>query len=147
MADYYSVIARALSNVPNKTDEARRTLYDRARTTLQDKLRGHDAAELANEHSALEAAIRKVETETLFSEIRREREKYSALSKKRRFMLAAKEFVRAARDKLNDRVSTMPAKMVPTKFLIAAGLVESLALVQRMQFKVKNLGRQILLKR
>ena len=65
MADYYSLIARAVSRLPNKTDEARRAIYERARTALQESLRTLDPpiseAELANAQSALEAAIRSVE--------------------------------------------------------------------------------------
>jgi uncharacterized membrane protein YccC len=65
MADYYSLIARAVSRLPNKTDEARRATYERARTALQESLRTLDPpiseAELANTQSALERAIRRVE--------------------------------------------------------------------------------------
>jgi hypothetical protein len=65
MADYYSLIARAVSRLPNKTDEARRAIYERARTALQESLRTLDPpiseAELANTQSALEEAIRRVE--------------------------------------------------------------------------------------
>ena len=63
MADYYSAIARAVSNLPNKTDEARRAIYERARTALQESSRTLEIseAELANAQSALEAAIRRVE--------------------------------------------------------------------------------------
>jgi len=65
MADYYSAIARAVSNLPNKTDEARRAIYERARTALQESLRTLDPpiseAEQANAQFALEAAIRRVE--------------------------------------------------------------------------------------
>src|SRR5215831_1081325 len=65
MADYYSLIARAVSRLPGKTDEARRAIYERARTALQESLRTLDPplseAELANAQSALEAAIQRVE--------------------------------------------------------------------------------------
>jgi hypothetical protein len=65
MADYYSLIVRAVSRLPSKTDEARRAIYERARTALQESLRTLDPpiseAELANAQSALEAAIRRVE--------------------------------------------------------------------------------------
>jgi hypothetical protein len=37
MADYYSVIAGAVSRLPSKTDEARHALYERARTALQER--------------------------------------------------------------------------------------------------------------
>jgi len=65
MADYYSLIARAVSRLPNKTDEARRAIYDRARSALHDSLRTFDPpiseTDLANAQYALEAAIQKVE--------------------------------------------------------------------------------------
>ena len=51
--------------MPNKTDEARRAIYERARTALRESFRTLDSpiseAELANAQSALEAAIRRVE--------------------------------------------------------------------------------------
>ena len=63
MADYYSLIARAVSRLPDKTDEARRAIYERARTALQESSRTLEIseAELANAQFALEAAIRRVE--------------------------------------------------------------------------------------
>ncbi len=39
MADYYSLIARAVSRLPNQTDEARHAIYERARAALQESLR------------------------------------------------------------------------------------------------------------
>ena len=63
MGDYYSAIARAVSNLPNKTDEARRAIYERACTALQESSRTLEIseAELANAQAALDAAIRRVE--------------------------------------------------------------------------------------
>ena len=66
MSDYYSLLARAVSRLPNKADEeARRAIYDRARAALQWSLRTPpiSEAELANAQSALEEAIRKLEHE------------------------------------------------------------------------------------
>jgi hypothetical protein len=71
--DYYSVIALAVSRLPSegtsgaprKTDEARHEIYERARTALQEGLRGLDPplseTVIANEQAALDAAIRTVE--------------------------------------------------------------------------------------
>jgi hypothetical protein len=75
MADYYSVISRAVSHLPSRTDEAARHLiYERARTILQG-LRRHDPsiseADLATEQLALERVIRRVEEDLLFSAMRR----------------------------------------------------------------------------
>jgi hypothetical protein len=65
MADYYSVIALAVSRLPSKTDEARHEIYERARTALREALRNYDpplsATELANEQAVLDAAICTVE--------------------------------------------------------------------------------------
>jgi hypothetical protein len=65
MADYYSLIARAVSHLPSKTDEARHAIYERARTALQESLRTLDPpiseVELANAQAALDTAIRRVE--------------------------------------------------------------------------------------
>jgi hypothetical protein len=63
--DYYSIIARAVSRLPSKTDEARHGIYERARTALQENLRSLDPpiseAELAKTQFALQEAIRRVE--------------------------------------------------------------------------------------
>jgi len=65
MADYYSVIALAVSRLPSKTDEARHGIYERARTALQQTLRTlHPTiseTEIANEQAVLDAAICTVE--------------------------------------------------------------------------------------
>jgi hypothetical protein len=62
MTDYYSVIARAVSLLPSKTDEARQAVYERARTALRETLLKFDPplseTVLANEQAALDAAIR-----------------------------------------------------------------------------------------
>jgi hypothetical protein len=74
MADYHSIIARAVSRLPSKTDEARRAIYDRARTALRETLCNFDPplseTELANEEAALDETIGVVEVDFLFSEIR-----------------------------------------------------------------------------
>jgi len=67
MADYYPLIARAVAGLEKNTGEARRTLYERARTALVDQLRGATPAlgesDITRERLALEEAIRKVEAE------------------------------------------------------------------------------------
>jgi len=165
MADYYSVISQAVSGLPGNTYEARRALYDRARAALQETLRKHDPPlseiALANEQSAFEAAIRKVETEWLFTDMRREREEYAALSSQRRLILTAEEFARFVRAKLNDTINTIrdrgrsngyPAKpagkmllgkVIPPKGNIAASSAQGTVFVQRIQLTAKNIGRSI----
>ena len=61
MADYYSVIATAVSRLPSKTDEARCAIYDRARTALQEALRDYEPLLLAKEQEALDDSIRILE--------------------------------------------------------------------------------------
>jgi hypothetical protein len=161
MADYYSVVSRAVSGLPGNTYEARCALYDRARAAFRDTLRRHDPPlseiALANEQSAFEAAIRKVETEWLFNDMRRESEEYAALSTQRRFILTAEEFARFVRARLNDTISIIRsrkerantagrmllAKVIPTKGNIAAGRAQGPVFVQRIQLTATNIGRRI----
>ena len=67
MADYYPLIARAVAGLDKNTGEARRALYERARTALVAQLRGVQPAlsetDITRERLALEEAIRKVEAE------------------------------------------------------------------------------------
>lgn len=68
MADYYPLIARAIAGLDaNATGEARRALYERARTALIAQLRGVQPplseSEITRERLALEEAVRKVESE------------------------------------------------------------------------------------
>ena len=63
MADYYSVIANAVSRSSSKTDEARRAIYECARTALREALRDYEPPLLANEQVALEAAVRRLEAD------------------------------------------------------------------------------------
>ena len=62
MADYYSVIAHAVSRLPGKTDEAKQAIYERARAALRNALRSpFSESELVAEQAALEVAISMVE--------------------------------------------------------------------------------------
>src|SRR5579871_374619 len=63
--DYYALISRAVSDLPNNTDEARQELYDRARRAQAKQLAGDTRTEAAHERQALEEAIRKVENSPL----------------------------------------------------------------------------------
>jgi hypothetical protein len=67
MADYQPLIQRAIAGLDKNTGEARRALYERARTALVAQLRGVkpplQEAEITRERLALEEAIRKVEAE------------------------------------------------------------------------------------
>ena len=70
MADYYPLIAKAVTGLEKSTGETRRALYDRARTALLAQLRGVEPAlseaDITRERLALEEAIRKVEGEIAF---------------------------------------------------------------------------------
>ena len=72
MADYYSLIARAISCMPCNTAEARHAIYEQARTALREALSNNDPPfsepELANEQAALDASIRVLE---VVSDLRR----------------------------------------------------------------------------
>ena len=97
MADYYSLIARAVSRLPSKADEARHAIYEEARKALHERLSNdpqisHD--ELVNEHYRLEAAIYEVEDDLLLRDMRRFVSEETALSSPRlRFILRLKEIV------------------------------------------------------
>lgn len=68
MADYYPLIARAVAGLERNTGDARRVLYERARTALVAQLRGVtptlSESDVTRERLALEEAIRKVEAES-----------------------------------------------------------------------------------
>jgi hypothetical protein len=67
MTDYQPLIARAIEGLGKSTGEARRTLYERARSALVTQLRAVDPplseSEITKERLSLEEAIRKVEAE------------------------------------------------------------------------------------
>ncbi|MGB6534337.1 MAG: hypothetical protein WBF58_00065 [Xanthobacteraceae bacterium] len=67
MTDYQPLIARAIDGLAKNTGEARRTLYERARTALVAQLRAVQPSlsesDITKERLALEDAIRKVEGE------------------------------------------------------------------------------------
>ena len=62
MANYYSVIAHAVSRLPSKTDEAKQVIYERARAALRKALGSpFSETERVAEQAALEVAICMVE--------------------------------------------------------------------------------------
>jgi hypothetical protein len=67
MADYYPLIAKAVTGLDKSTGEARRAVYERARTALVGQLRNMtpplSESEITRERLALEESIRKVEAE------------------------------------------------------------------------------------
>jgi hypothetical protein len=101
MADYHSIIAWAVSQLPRAADEARHAIYEQARTALHKRL-GNDPqisdAELVNEHHRLEVAIYEVEEDLLLREMRRFVREDTALSPPS-LISKIKQFVRSAGDK------------------------------------------------
>ena len=65
MADYYSLIARAVAGLTNNTSEARHALYERARAAFFAHLPRStlSKADIISHRLSLEEAIRKVEAE------------------------------------------------------------------------------------
>jgi hypothetical protein len=67
MTDYYPLIGKAVAGLEKNTGEARRMLYERARTALVSQLRNLtpplSESDITRERLALEEAIRKVEAE------------------------------------------------------------------------------------
>jgi hypothetical protein len=109
-SDYYSVIARAISGLPSKTDEARHAIYERARTALQKRFDPPiSETDLAIERFALEAAIQRVETESRFGDTRH------GLS----FISMVKHFIRSVRDKFNNNIA-IRGDSLKAAFIVAA---------------------------
>jgi hypothetical protein len=67
MADYYSLISRAVGALPQQTPDARQAVYERARKALFNQLRGIQPpvaeADIAAEGRALEEAVTRLELE------------------------------------------------------------------------------------
>jgi hypothetical protein len=67
--DYYPLVARAVAALEENTAEARRAVYERARSVLRAHLRDHQPtlppSERMDEMLALENAIRKAEIEAI----------------------------------------------------------------------------------
>jgi len=68
MVDYYAILSRAIDASEASDRNWRRNLYDRARHTLTSEMRARHPqptqAEIARELAALEAAIKRIETES-----------------------------------------------------------------------------------
>ena len=128
-SDYYSVMARAISGLPSKTEEARGAVYELASTALQKRLSASDPpiseTDLAIERFALEAAIQRVESR--FSDTH-------GLS----FIATVMQIVRLVRDKLNNNNAIRGDSL---KAAIIAGLAQGLEFIQRTQ--LTTLGRSI----
>jgi hypothetical protein len=131
-SDYYSVIARAISALPVKTDEARQAIYERARTALQERLRTIEPpiseTDLAIERFALEAAIERVETASRSSDARHGL----------KFISTMTQIVRSVRDTLNSNIGIRVDSLTT---VITAGLAPGLEFIQRTRLAAH--GRRI----
>jgi hypothetical protein len=129
-SDYYSVMARAISGLPGKTEEARGAVYELARTALQKRLNGSDPpiseTHLAIERFALEAAIQRVESR--FSDTHGPS-----------FIATVMQIVRSVREKLNNNIAIIRGDSL--KAAIIAGLAQGLEFFQRTQLTAP--GRRI----
>ncbi|MBD8893740.1 hypothetical protein [Roseibium litorale] len=67
MADYYSILKRTISSLPENNGAARRSVYSRARNAIVNQLKAYEPplspSEITAEQLRLEEAIRKVEAE------------------------------------------------------------------------------------
>jgi hypothetical protein len=130
--DYYSTIARAISDLPGKTEEARGAVYELARTAYQKSLSAFDPpiskTDLVIERFALEAAIQRVETESRSSDTEHD------LS----FISAVIQIVYSVRDRLNRSITVRGDSLRPA---ITAGLAQGLVFFQRLT--AKNVGPRI----
>ena len=67
MADYYAILTKAISALPESSGEARRDVYEKARKALVSQLQSFDPplppSEITSQRLTLEEAIRKVEAE------------------------------------------------------------------------------------
>jgi hypothetical protein len=101
--DYHSIIARAVSRLPTKTDEARSAIYERARAALRETLHNYDPppseTEIATVQSALDTAIGAVEVDFLVSAMRRAREEAAPSPPSLSLIPRVKEFVRSIVDR------------------------------------------------
>ncbi len=115
MADYYPLIARAVTGLEKNTGDARRMLYERAREALVTQLRGAtpplSEAEITKERLALEEAIRKVEADTA-RRLRMEAQAQSdaAAAARASELARAKEASQQASPSLPPSASSAPAK-------------------------------------
>jgi hypothetical protein len=70
-ADYYPLIMRAVGRLEPNTAQARRKIYDRARTAMLAQLRSVipsiAESDIGREQLALESAIRQIETESILN--------------------------------------------------------------------------------
>ncbi|KRE14817.1 hypothetical protein ASE66_15925 [Bosea sp. Root483D1] len=72
MADFHPILARAIAGLTDKSPEARRSVYDRARTALLGQLRNLDPplseADITRERLSLDEAVSRIEAEIALAE-------------------------------------------------------------------------------
>ncbi len=109
MADYYTVLARAVVNLETADGTAREDLYERARSIIVSELRKQNpkisALTITREQAALEAAIRRLE-----AELRRDNDRKSSLHRR-------PDLVEA--DQLGEMPKALAAMLFGTAYLAA----------------------------
>jgi hypothetical protein len=156
MADYYSVISSAVSNLPSKAVEARWEVYDRACSALQEELLALDPPlsgdQLANEQLALETAIRRVEEDLLLATMRRFVRDDAPRPVRVIVLSAVRGFVSSMEDRLHDAITIVRERLrssaatkvvVPIKEDIIARLTQNLVFLEKTQLRTKKIGRRI----
>ncbi len=109
MADYYTVLARAVVNLETADGAAREELYERARSIIVSELRKQNpkisALTITREQAALEAAIRRLEVE-----LRRDNDRQSSLHRRPDL---------AEADQLGEMPKALAAMLFGTAYLAA----------------------------
>jgi hypothetical protein len=118
MADYYPLIARAISGLdPSAPGESRRALYERARSALIAQLRSVEPplteSEITRERLSLEEAIRKVESEA--AQRARDHTRGDSAKGRPRSGDAFRAGTRAATSRKDEREAAGPSQPVPPR--------------------------------
>jgi lipoprotein-anchoring transpeptidase ErfK/SrfK len=97
VADYFTLLSRAVASLPHNTRDAREALYNRARSVLVEQLRASEPplsdAQIEAEAASLESSIRQIEFEVRRSTGRRAREPQNEPRPPRRQIDAAEDAV------------------------------------------------------
>jgi hypothetical protein len=124
MADYYPVLARAVSGLAMNHAETRQELYEHARNILVAQLRGRDprmpASAMMHEQATLEAAIRRVEVESPSAQTKPSN--YPPPRPMAKSTVSADDGVQTESAKRYDDISSAPhrANGIPDRLLAAA---------------------------
>jgi hypothetical protein len=144
------------TRLPNKTDEARSVIYERARAALRETLHNYDPplseTEIANVQSALDTAIGLVEVDFLVAAMRHAREDAAPSAPSLSFIPRVKGFVRSIVQKFKwGSMSTYKFQIGQTVFLSPSlGVPGGACIVKRklperegeFEYRVKSANEQ-----